>query len=169
MLNSVFVVALLSFAFAVLVVTFLWIARLMAMRASKRSGRARATRESVDGPGPPDPGAAADSAAADADPPGEESEQEEPDRTGVAVVVSSRLGLILGVLACLLFKLSPLLIILSVAGMYYSAGAIWGGLRRYRIVMYRAVVGLLLSVLSVGLHFLELTGQFSALWRVIVP
>ncbi len=69
----------------------------------------------------------------------------------------------------MLFKLSPLLIILSVAGMYYSGGSLWGGIRRYRKIMYRAVLGLLLSVLSVGLHFLELTGQLNAMLTMFWP
>ena len=165
MLSSLLAVVLLGFAFAVLVVTFLWIARLMAIRATKRADEGRSSRESATRPDSPDREIAADEA--DRSPEGDP--QEEPDRTGVAVVASSRLGLILGVLACLLFKLSPLLIILSIAGIYYSVGALWGGFRRYRIVLYRSVVGLLLSVLSVGLHFLELTGQFSALLTVLMP
>lgn len=169
MLYRVLAVVLLGFAFVVLVVTFLWIARLMAMRSSASHG-GTPIRGGADGePISPDLESEADPADDVDDRPEAEDTEEDPDPRGVAVVTSSNLGLILGILACLLFKLSPLMVVLSVAGLYYSGGSLWGGIRRYRRIMHRAVIGLLLSVLSVGLHFLELTGQLSAILAMLWP
>jgi len=80
-------------AFLVLVVTFLWVARLLGIGGSRHVGRAR----------------------------GPASDAEE----GVD-------GLILGTLACLLFKLSPLMAILSAVSRWYCGRALFVGLHRLR-------------------------------------
>ena len=58
--------------------------------------------------------------------------------------------------------LAPMMLILSGSGSFYSARALWQGISRYRIIPYRALVGLLLSLSSVGLNFLHLTEGFPA-------
>ena len=68
-------------------------------------------------------------------------------------------GLVLGILACLLFKVSPLMLLLSAVAMFYSGRAVWEGLWRFRLVLLRAVIGLVLGAVSVGLHFLEVSGR----------
>ena len=75
-----------------------------------------------------------------------------------AMIHRANYGFVLGILACALFKiLSPLMLILSATGAGYSGWALWEGLSRYRIPMYRPLFGLLLSIVSFGLHYLELT------------
>ena len=75
-----------------------------------------------------------------------------------AMIHRANYGLVLGILACALFKiLAPLMLILSVVGAGYSGWALWEGVSRYRILIYRALFGLLLSIVSFGLHYLELT------------
>jgi hypothetical protein len=87
-----------------------------------------------------------------------EPEEVQPSLYTVAVP-HANLGLVLGILACALFKLSPLLLILSGFGVLYSVRALWVGWVRFRVFLVRALVGLLLSLGSVGLQYLETTGQ----------
>lgn len=125
----------LAFAFGVLVWTFVWVARLLARRA--------AAATAVAGAADPEPVADPEAAAAAA-------EEEERRRTGTGV--NATLGLILGLLACALFVLSPYALAVSVGGTYFSGNALWIGLRRFHVFIFRAVVGLVLSLTSVGLH-----------------
>jgi hypothetical protein len=81
---------------------------------------------------------------------------------GRGAAIRANYGLILGILACVLFKLSSLLLILSIVGLWYSGRALWSGLYRRRIIVYRALVGLVLALISCGLHILESTGQLAA-------
>ena len=123
----------LTFAFAVLVWTFVWVARLLARRAASAEDRGGRPAE-------------VDLARAEA-----AAEEEQRRRTGTGV--NATVGLILGVLACALFLLSPYALAVSTAGIYFSAGALWAGLRRFRIFLFRALVGLALSLASIGLHY----------------
>lgn len=135
----------LAFAFAVLVWTFVWVARLLARRAAAADSRGG---ERVDAE--PDPVRAA--AAAE--------EEEERRRTGTGV--NATVGLILGLLACALFLLSPYALAVSAAGIYFSASALWTGLWRFGAFLFRALVGLALSLASIGLHYgLVATGGLS--------
>lgn len=158
MLFNVLALALLGFGFAVLVVTFLWVARLLAMRARERAARDEALPEG-------------ESAPVEAGAPEEEqrAEEEVQDETearrvaGRAVIVGANLSLILGILACLLFRFSPLFTVLSVAGMYYGSRCQWTAFRLFRVFVLRALIGFGLSAASLGLHYLNLTGQIGAL------
>ena len=76
-----------------------------------------------------------------------------------AAIQGGTFGLILGILACILFKLSDLMLVLSFGAIFYSGRALYYGLRRYVMLIWRALVGLLLGVLSVGLHYLNVSGQ----------
>lgn len=80
----------------------------------------------------------------------ETEKQTPPDGRGVAS--GANYGLILGILACLLFRLSPLMSILSAVGLWYSGRALFLGLYRYRVMVYRALIGMALALISVGLH-----------------
>ena len=75
-------------------------------------------------------------------------------------------GLVLGILSCLLFMISPFLLIMSLAGMFYGGRALWQGLSQYSIIVYRALIGAVLSLASVALHFLNATGQLPAILQV---
>ena len=137
-------VLFIALGFGVLVVTFVWIANLLSRRRATASGSVS-----------PDPQALHGGAA------GSGSVSEHAPMT--AIVHGANFGLLLGILSCLLFPvLAPMMLILSASGFFYSARALWQGLSRYRIVVYRALVGLLLSLVSVGLNFLHLTQGFPA-------
>lgn len=125
----------LTFAFAVLVWTFVWVARLLGRRvACTERGGEPAHAET-------DP---AQAAAA-------EVEEQQRRRTGTGV--NATVGLILGLLACALFLVSPYALAISSAGIYFSASALWTGLRRFRAFLFRALLGLALSLASIGLHY----------------
>ncbi|MFH1570358.1 MAG: hypothetical protein ABIL09_20370 [Gemmatimonadota bacterium] len=151
MLFNFIALLLLIFGFAVLLVTFLWVARLLALRAQERA-RAAGPAEAGE-PAPPDPLSAATSAEAEA------AAVEEARAARVAVSTGANLALILGLLAAGLFWLSPLFLVLSAAGVYYGCRSLWIGVRRYRTLIYRALLGVLLSLASVGFQYLYLTGQ----------
>ena len=164
---------ILGIAFLVLVVTFVSVARLLAMRREAGGG---STGDDLAGAGLDGEGEGAgeeaavlagvergdDAEAGSASEPTPEDEgKEEEERRAVAMAHGSNFGLILGILACLLFKVSWLFLLLSAAGTAYSGRSLWYGIRRYRMVILRALIGLVLSLASVGLHFLNLTGQLS--------
>ncbi len=130
---------LLAAGFVVLMQTFAWIAGLVERRALSH-------------PVPPE-GLAA------------EVPEARPEPTLGAILQGANYGLVLGVLACLLFKLwPPLMLALSAAGIGFSSRTLVQGWRRYEILVYRALAGLVLSLASVALHFLNLTGKIPALW-----
>ena len=90
----------------------------------------------------------------------EEIEEELPLGPGVIGKVSgANYGLLLGILACGLFWVSSLMLSLSLVGMFYSGRALWQGLRYFRMVIYRALIGLGLCLVSMGLHFLKVVGE----------
>ena len=163
---SVVAVILLVVAFAILVLTFLWVGRLLGLWSDGGEEVAdiatAAAGEQVAGPEetgeeaglPPTGGVGADGEDAEGDPEAEAAR-------GRAVILGANYGLVLGILACILFKVSWLMLMLSVAGIVYSARALYQGIRYYRIVVYRALIGFVLSLLSVGLQYLELTGQLA--------
>lgn len=167
MLFNIVALALLGFGFVVLVVTFLWIARLLSMRSHGRAARelkqALRDRASDEADPPEDPvpeAAEADEAAMDA---------EERRAAGRAVILGANLSLILGILACLLFWFSPLFSVLSMAGIYYATRCVWTAWRRFRVFVLRALIGLVLSLLSLGLHYLKISGQITTLLPFLPP
>ncbi len=90
----------------------------------------------------------------------EEMEEELPLGPGViGKVYGANYGLLLGILACGLFWVSPLMLALSLVGIFYSGRALWQGLRYFRMVIYRALIGLGLCLVSMGLHFLKAIGE----------
>ncbi len=96
----------------------------------------------------------------------EEAEPEERPSFGV-ILHGANYGLVLGILACLLFKIwAPLMLALSVAGIGFSVRTLLEGWRGYRILVWRAFFGLGLGLASVGLHYLNLTGQIPPLDRL---
>ena len=140
-MSTLLTALLLGFGFAVLVFTFRWISRLLALRRAgaepAKVGEAGETAES----GEVDP-------AAPEPPP------------AVVMIQGANFGLALGVLSCLLFPVvPPMMLVLSAAAAGYCVRALWQGLWRYRILVYRALAGLVLSFASVGLHYLTLTEQ----------
>ena len=128
---SLLAVVCLVFSFAVLVLTFRWISHLRAGRAWSHHPEA----------GPP------------------VEVEEEPLSSGAVMIHGANYGLILGILSCLLFKLSLLMLFFSLSGMFFSGRALWEGLYRYRIILFRALVGMGLSVGSVGLHYLNIFSE----------
>lgn len=170
---SVVVLALLVVGFVVLVVTFFWVSRLLAIRASENAARNE--------PADADQGAAAPGDGGDKSDLADVAEEtttdthnsqkvalgtgaEGTDSTGArAAIQGATLGLILGILACALFTVSELMIILSGGAIFYSGRALYYGLRRYVTIIWRALLGFLLGVVSLGLHYLSLSGQLSVL------
>ncbi len=65
--------------------------------------------------------------------------------------------MILGILACLLFKRSQQTAILSAVSRWYCGHALFGGLYRLRIIP----IGLAFAVISVGLHYPKLSELLS--------
>jgi len=155
--------ALLAFGFAVLVVTFLWVARLLALRSHRRAARKlqqALSERAAEEPEPPEPESTEDSDA--------EAAAEERLATGRAVILGANLSLVLGLLACALFWLSPLFAVLSGAGLYYGGRCLWTAWRRFRVFVLRAFIGLTLSAISLGLHWLSLSGQLGAVLPFLV-
>ena len=166
-MNSVVAAILLVVAFAILVLTFLWVGRLLGLWSAVPPPADAAKAESEGEP----VNAVADEAApatADESPPAaEEAEEEEEEAArGRATILGANYGLVLGILACILFKVSWLMLILSAAGIGYSSRALYQGLRYYRIVVYRALIGFVLGILSVGLQYLELTGRIAEMMQL---
>ena len=133
---------LLGAGFVVLVQTFAWITRLVERRVMRQQTVPPALAPEV-----------------------QEVQEVAPQPTLGAILQGANYGLVLGVLACLLFWLwPPLMGVLSAGGIGFSSRTLVQGWRRYEILVYRALAGLMLSLASVALHFLNLTGQIPALW-----
>ena len=142
-ISSLLGMLLLIAGFAVLVQTFAWITRALERRAK--------------------------GSLAPEDTTGEVEVEEAPPSLG-AVLLNANYGLVLGVLACLLFWLwPPLMLVLSAAGLGFSGRTLVQGWRQYHLLVYRALGGLVLSLASVALHFLKLTGQLPDLSRLMSP
>lgn len=149
-------ILLLLVGFGVLVVTFVWIARLLAQRAAQ----AEAVAHDEDSADTLDEAQAADEAAAVAEAEAEAAAKEEEERrTGTGV--NATLGLILSLLACVSFWLSPLTLVLSLAGLWFSANAFYYGFRWFGVFIGRAVLGVVAGLVSVVLQFAYQTGQFT--------
>ena len=95
-----------------------------------------------------------------------EADEEKAPSGRALMIHGANYGLVLGILSCLLFMISPLLLIMSLAGMFYGGRALWQGLSQYSIIVYRALIGAVLSLASVALHFLNATGQLPAILQV---
>ncbi len=125
---------LLVVAYGILVWTFVWIARLLA----HHSGARKRSSEKVSTP--PD------------------QADEMGNRGGLKVVwgrgYGANYGLLLGLLSCALYWLSPLIVALPLVGVFFSARAIVNGVRHFRIVIWRGIIGLLLNMAGLVLPFL---------------
>jgi hypothetical protein len=141
-----FSILFLLFAFGVLLWTFVWVARLLTAR-SQQAANAEAQGRTD-----------ADTEAEEVN--SEEAEAEALEETKKGVGVNATLGLILSGLACLLFWLSPLMLVLSIAGLWFSGNAAWLGFRKFSVFIGRAALGVLLGLASFGLHFGYQTGLF---------
>lgn len=102
-------------------------------------------------------------------PTAQEGEPPIEERPSFGVILhGANYGLILGILACLLFKVwAPLMLALSAAGIGFSVRTLVEGWRGYQIVVWRALTGLGLGLASVGLHYLNLTGQLPPIDRLL--
>ena len=151
-MDSIAAIVSLGLAFLVLVVTFRWIARILARRL-ERVGAPSVAR-SEDGEPPPE-GVAA---------------EEEPRGAGTipGTIHGANYSLVLGILAILLFVVSPLFLLISAAGAYYGGRVLYQGIRFFQVVIYRALAGTVLSLGSVGVQYLWLTDQFADLIGFIV-
>ena len=149
---SVLALILLIVAFAILVVTFLWVARLLGLLGTKAAD----IEPGDEGEDEIQP--VIDSQDLQEETPEPEAEEEDEAGRGQAVILGAHYGLVLGILACLLFLVSWLMLMLSAAAIGYSSRALYQGIRYYRLVVYRALIGFVLGLLSVGLQYLELTG-----------
>jgi hypothetical protein len=131
-MGSSFGIAVLVVAFVILLWTFLWVAKLMSYREKPR---VESLRKDV-------------SALVEEDD-GEEEDQPEIMRGRGS---GANYGLLLGGVSCGLFFLTqtPLLLALSCVG----------GLRYFRVVVWRALLGVLLNVASLAMHILFAVGQW---------
>ena len=144
---SIVAVALLLLAFATLVATFVWITRLLAERAQEKKRKARPCAKRAQEQGPPEL---------------EEERAEQPE-TIRGRGYGANYGLLLGALACGLYWMSPLVLALAFVGGFYSGQSLVNGVRHFRIVVWRAVVGSLLNFGGVVLQFGVAVGSIPSL------
>ncbi|MBT4977337.1 MAG: hypothetical protein HOL51_02590 [Gemmatimonadetes bacterium] len=136
---------LLALAFGVLLWTFVWVAKLLTHRAKvKERGKKKAVAKKE----------IAEEFA------GEEEEEPEMVR---ARGYGANYGLLLGGLSCGLFWLSPLVVALSFVGGFYSVRAIANGIRHFRMLVWRALFGLVLNIGGIALQFLSMLGMIPSL------
>lgn len=136
-------IAVLVVAFVVLLWTFLWVARLMSHRETPRA-RILTTGTPEDVP---------------QDMPTVVVEEEPEIVRGRGY--GANYGLLLGALSCALFFVTqtPLLLALTCVGLYYSARAVLRGLRHFRVVVWRALAGVILNLAALAMHVLFAMGQ----------
>ena len=139
---------LLALAFGVLLWTFVWVAKLLTHRAKVKE---RATKKAI-----------AKKAIAEELAGEEEQEAEEPEMVG-ARGYGANYGLLLGGLSCGLFWLSPLVVALSFVGGFYSVRAMANGIRHFRMLVWRALFGLVLNIGGIALQFLSMLGMIPLL------
>jgi protein-S-isoprenylcysteine O-methyltransferase Ste14 len=134
---------LLALAFGVLLWTFVWMAKLFTQRAEvkERAKKKAVTKEQT----------AAELAGE------EEKEDEEPEMVR-GPGYGANYGLLLGGLSCGFFWLSPLVLALSFVGGFYSVRAITNGIRHFRMLVWRALFGLVLNVGGIALQFSSMLG-----------
>ena len=135
---------LLALAFGVLLWTFVWMAKLLTHRAKVKE---RAKKKAV---------AKKEIAEELA---GEEEEEDEQPEMVRARGYGANYGLLLGGLSCGLFWLSPLVVALSFVGGFYSVRAIANGIRHFRMLVWRALFGLVLNIGGIALQFLSMLGM----------
>ena len=138
-MGSSFGIVVLAVAFVVLLWTFLWVARLMSHREEPRA------RDVPNAPPETTPVIA-------------EEEEPEPMR---GRGYGANYGLVLGALSCGLFFIvqSPLLLALTCVGFFYSGRALLYGLRHFRVVIWRALLGIVLNIISLAMQVLFAMGQ----------
>lgn len=136
---------LLALAFGVLLWTFVWVAKLLTHRAKvKERGKKKAVAKKE----------IAEEFA------GEEEEEPEMVR---GRGYGANYGLLLGGLSCGVFWLSPLVVALSFGGGFYSVRAIANGIRHFRMLVWRALFGLVLNIGGIALQFLSMLGMIPSL------
>ena len=139
---------LLLLAFAVLLWTFFWVARLLGHRAVEKQRQAKTAAAKKN--------KIATQAEEKEEKKQEEKEQEEPTKKVHGRGYGANYGILLGSLSCGLFWLSPLIVALSFVGGFYSVRALANGVLHFRIVVWRAVVGLLLNIGGIALQFMAM-------------
>jgi Flp pilus assembly protein TadB len=139
---------LLLLAFAVLLWTFFWVARLLAHRAEEKQRLAKTAAAKKN--------KIATQAEEKEEKKQEEKEQEEPAKKVHGRGYGANYGILLGALSCGLFWLSPLIVALSFVGGFYSVRALANGVLHFRIVVWRAVGGLLLNIGGIALQFMAM-------------
>ena len=139
---------LLALAFGVLLWTFVWVAKLLTHRAKVKE-RAKKKVIAIK--------EIAEELAVE-----EEEEDEEPEMVR-ARGYGANYGLFLGGLSCGLFWLSPLVVALSFVGGFYSVRAIANGIRHFRMLVWRALFGLVLNIGGIALQFLSMLGMIPSL------
>ena len=144
---SIVAVVLLLLAFATLVGTFVWITRLLAERAQEKKCKACPGAKREQEQGPP---------------------KIEEEGAGRPEMIRGRgyganYGLLLGALACGLYWMSPLVLALAFVGGFYSGSSLVNGVRYFRILIWRAVVGSLLNFGGIVLQFGVAVGSIPSL------
>ena len=139
---------LLALAFGVLLWTFVWVAKLLTHRAKvkERAKKKVIAKKEI-----------AEELAGE-----EEEEDEEPEMVRTRGY-GANYGLLLGGLSCGLFWLSPLVVALSFVGGFYSVRAIANGIRHFRMLVWRALFGLVLNIGGIALQFLSMLGMIPSL------
>jgi hypothetical protein len=133
---------ILTVGFVILLWTFLWFARLLTQRARPRAEVAKQAIGQV---------------RAEIEPVMEEGPELIRGRG-----YGANYGLFLGLLACALFFLTqtPLLVAVVCVGLFYSGRSLVRGLRYFRVVVWRALAGVLLNIAPVFMLYLYDTGQW---------
>jgi uncharacterized membrane protein YdbT with pleckstrin-like domain len=139
---------LLLLAFAVLLWTFFWVARLLAHRAEEKQRLAKTAAVKKN--------KIATQAEEKEEKKQEEKEQEEPTKKVHGRGYGTNYGILLGALSCGLFWLSPLIVALSFVGGFYSVRPLANGVLHFRIVVWRAAGGLLLNIGGIALQFMAM-------------
>ena len=134
---------LLALAFGVLLWTFVWVAKLLTHRAKVKE---RAKKKAI---------AKKEIAEELA---GEEKQEDEEPEMVRGRGYGANYGLLLGGLSCGLFWLSPLVVALSFVGGFYSVRAMANGIRHFRMLVWRALFGLVLNVGGIALQFSSMLG-----------
>lgn len=106
-------------------------------------------------------------AAARVTPESPEPTSEEEALSGASTIHGANFALVLGILAALRFMVSPLALMLPAAGIFYGGRALYEGIRYFQVVLIRALIVVVLSAGSIGLHYLNLTGQLLDLTQLM--
>ena len=143
-LFSLLGLVILMLAFLVLVATFFWVSRILALHPRGKTAPEPREESAVE--------------------PEEDSIPEPQEKPVMGKGYGANYGFVLGVLACGLFWISPLMLALSLVGMFYCGRSLWGGIKYFRTIIFRALVGLALSMGSVGLHYWKAIGGLPELF-----